>query len=48
MNTHDMTGIPFVGFPMKQAEIQIETPAQNPFERVAVETDYSRDTQAWD
>lgn len=48
MNQIDMIGIPFNGFPMKQAEIQIEAPAPNPFEPVAAETDFSRDTQTWD
>lgn len=40
--------IPFTGFSMKQPEMQIETPAPNPFCEVAEETDFSRDTQTWD
>ena len=48
MDKPDMTGIPFTGFPMKQAEMQIETPPANPYQPVAEETDFSRDTQAWD
>ena len=48
MNQIDMIGIPFTGFPMKQPEMQIEAPAPDPFEPVAAETDFSRDTQTWD
>ncbi|MBQ8922541.1 MAG: hypothetical protein IJ060_10370 [Oscillospiraceae bacterium] len=48
MNGTDMTGIPFTGFSMKQPEMQIEAPPANPYEPVAEETDYSRDTQSWD
>ena len=40
--------IPFTGFPMKQSELQIETPAPNPYQFAAEETDFSRDTQTWD
>lgn len=48
MEKFDLRGIPFTGFPMKQADMQIETPPANPFEPVAEETDFSRDTQTWD
>lgn len=48
MNEFDLKGIPFTGFSMKQAEIQIETPPTNPYQPVAEETDFSRDTQSWD
>ena len=48
MNPTDLTGIPFTGFPMKQPEMQIETPPANPYSEVAEETDFSRDTQTWD
>ena len=48
MTITELNSIPFTGFPMKQAEIQIEAPAPNPFEPVAEETDFSRDTQTWD
>ena len=48
MNQIDMIGILFTGFPMKQAEMQIEAPPENPCQPVAEETDFSRDTQAWD
>ena len=40
--------IPFMGFPMRKPEMQIETPAPNPFQPVAEESDFSRDTQTWD
>lgn len=40
MNMIDMTGM--------QPEMQIAAPPANPFEPVAEETDYSRDTQSWD
>ena len=48
MNQIDLTGIPFTGFRMKQPEMQIAAPAPNPYQTVAEETDYSRDTQTWD
>jgi hypothetical protein len=48
MKTPDMTGIPFTGFPMKQAEMQIEAPPAKPYQPVAEETEFSRDTQTWD
>lgn len=48
MEITELNSIPFTGFPMKQPEIQIESPAPNPFEPVAAETDFSRDTQTWD
>ena len=48
MDKFDLTGIPFTGFPMKQADMQIETPPANPYSPVAEETDFSRDTQSWD
>ncbi|MBP0971064.1 MAG: hypothetical protein J5753_03385 [Oscillospiraceae bacterium] len=48
MEKVNMDCIPFTGFPMKQPDMQIETPAQNPFQPVAEESDFSRDTQTWD
>lgn len=48
MEKVNMDCIPFTDFPLKQAEMQIETPAPNPFQPVAEETDFSRDTQTWD
>ena len=48
MEKLNMDCIPFTGFAMMQPEMQIETPAPNPYEPVAEETDFSRDTQTWD
>ena len=48
MEKVNMDCIPFTGFPMKQPEMQLETPAANPFQPVAEESDFSRDTQTWD
>ena len=48
MTITELNSIPFTGFPMKQPEMQIGAPAPNPFEPVAAETDFSRDTQTWD
>ena len=48
MEITELNSIPFTGFPMKQADMQIEAPPANPFEPVAAETDFSRDTQTWD
>ena len=48
MDARDLSGILFTGFPMKQPEMQIETPAPSQWKQVAEETDFSRDTQTWD
>ncbi len=48
MKEYELKGIPFTGFSMKQADMQIKTPPASPYQPVAEETDFSRDTQSWD
>ena len=48
MSGQELSCILLTGFPMKQPEMQIAAPEPNPFEPVAEESDFSRDTQSWD
>lgn len=48
MDKNILNIIPFTGFSMKQPEMQIVTPEPSPYQPVAEETDFSRDTQTWD
>ena len=48
MDNSDRKGIPFTGFPIRKPEMQIGAPPANPYRPAAEESDFSRDTQAWD